>query len=116
MSITRVGSTKKFSDGWDNIFSGGGKKNSGKQAAAKSTGKKAAAKKSAKAKGKSKSAKNVAPAPAAHVPSKKKQKKHEGRGQKHGLGDETAKKSAAKRTSKTGKKRPTPVAHQMELF
>jgi hypothetical protein len=41
MSIVRVGSTQKFSDGWDSIF--GGKK--GKPAA-----KKAGAKKKAKAK------------------------------------------------------------------
>jgi hypothetical protein len=116
MSITRVGSTKKFADGWDNIFSGAGKGKAGKKAAAKVAGKKSAARKTAKAKGKSKSAKNVAPAPAAHVPSTKKEKKNEGRGKKHGLGDESAKKSAAKRTSKTGKKRPAPVAHQMELF
>jgi hypothetical protein len=116
MSITRVGSTKRFAEGWDNIFSGGGKKKSSKNATAKSAGKKSATRKAAKAKGKSKSAKNVAPAPAAHVPSTKKGKQNEGRGKKHGPGDEKAKKSAAKRKSKTGKKRPAPVAHQMELF
>lgn len=42
MSITRVGSTKKFADNWENIFGGG------KKAAAKPAGKKGAGKKSAK--------------------------------------------------------------------
>ncbi|MCC6492325.1 MAG: hypothetical protein IT424_04830 [Pirellulales bacterium] len=48
MSITRVGSTKKFSDNWDNIF-GGGKKS---KAAEKPAGKKAAKKSAKKTAGK----------------------------------------------------------------
>jgi hypothetical protein len=46
MSIVRVGSTQKFSEGWDSIF--GGKKTSagknGKKSAAKKSGKKKAGK------------------------------------------------------------------------
>jgi hypothetical protein len=45
MSIVRVGSTQKFSEGWDSIF--GGKKT----ASAVKSAKKAAAKKSGKKKG-----------------------------------------------------------------
>jgi len=35
MSVTRVGTNKKYSDNWDNIFSGGKRQSSPKQAAAK---------------------------------------------------------------------------------
>ncbi len=102
MSITRVGSTKKFADGWDNIFTGksGKKKSAGKKAAAKSKGKKAA--------------KNSAPAPAGNLATKR-AKKHAG-GKGKGPGDEEAKKSAAKRKSKTRTKRPKPALQQKELF
>ena len=49
MSVLRLGSTQKFSDNWDNIFSKGKKK----PAAKKTAKKKPAAKKTAKAKKKS---------------------------------------------------------------
>jgi hypothetical protein len=35
MSIVRVGTTKQYSDNWDNIFGGGTRKSSTKKAAAK---------------------------------------------------------------------------------
>ncbi len=44
MSIVRVGSTQKFAEGWDSIFSGKKASGSGKKAAAKKSGKKKAAK------------------------------------------------------------------------
>ena len=47
MSIVRVGSTQKFSEGWDSIF-GGKKAGAGKKAAAKKSGKKKAAAKAKK--------------------------------------------------------------------
>jgi hypothetical protein len=58
MSVTRVGTTKKFADNWDIVF-GGKKKSSGKAApksakkvTAKLAGKKRSAKKKARLKGK----------------------------------------------------------------
>lgn len=57
MSIVRVGSTKKYSDGWESAFSGKGKKKTAKKTAAKKpAAKKSSAKKKASAK-KKKSAK-----------------------------------------------------------
>lgn len=54
MSIVRVGATKQYSDNWENIFSGGGRKASTTKAGAKPARKspKKAAKTSAKAGGK----------------------------------------------------------------
>ena len=54
MRIVRVGATKQYSDNWDKIFSGGGRKASTTKVAAKSARKspKKAAKTSAKAGGK----------------------------------------------------------------
>jgi hypothetical protein len=49
MSIVRVGSTQKFSEGWDSIFGGKKASGGGKSAATKKSGKKKAA---AKGKGK----------------------------------------------------------------
>ena len=111
MSITRVGSTKKFANGWDGIFTAksGRKKGKGKKAAAKKPSAKTAAKKSSK----KKPAKIVAPtAPGVlkKSPSRPKVAKA------GGPGDEKSKKSAAKRTSKTRTKRAAPELHQMELF
>jgi len=51
MSILRVGSTRKFSDNWDSIFSSGKKKSAAKKSTAK---KKATAKKKIAAPKKSK--------------------------------------------------------------
>lgn len=107
MSITRVGSTKKFAEGWDGIFAGNGRKPRGKKA----TGKKASSKKKAA----KKSAKQTAPAPSGHL-AKKKHKPRKPDGKNDGPGDATAKKSAAKRTSKTPKRRAQPALQQMELF
>ena len=47
---------------------------------------------------------------------KKKVKKRPAIGTNQGPGDDAAKKSAAKRTSKTRAKRPKPVLEQRELF
>ena len=54
MSIVRVGATKQFSDNWENIFNGGGRKSATKKVAAKQARKspKKAAKAKAKAVGK----------------------------------------------------------------
>jgi hypothetical protein len=59
MSITRVGATKQYSDGWDNIFGGGKSRTSGKKQAARPAAK-SSKKKSVKAKAKGKSAKRPA--------------------------------------------------------
>jgi hypothetical protein len=45
MSVVRVGSTKKFADGWENIFGGSGKKSAAKKV---TSGKKAKSKPSPK--------------------------------------------------------------------
>ena len=55
MSILRVGSTGKYADNWDNIFSGGKKKS--KAATAKSTKKKSTKKPAKKAPAKKATAK-----------------------------------------------------------
>jgi hypothetical protein len=108
MSITRVGSSKKFADGWDGIFTESGRKKS-KKAAPKKPSAKAAAKKSSK----KKPAKIVAPTAPGVLKKSKQRPKVAKAG---GPGDEKAKKSAAKRTSKTRTKRAAPELHQMELF
>jgi hypothetical protein len=107
MSITRVGSTKKFADNWDGAFGRGGGKSGAKKTAAKKAGKKAA--KRAK-----KAAKNAATAPTVRF-NKKKTTPAKAVANGKGPGDDETKKSAAKRKSKTGKKRPAPEL-QMELF
>jgi hypothetical protein len=107
MSITRVGSTKKFAEGWDGIFKG----KRGNASAKKSPSKKTAAKK----KSPKKAAKNAAPAPVARY-TKKRAKPAKSVANGKGPGDAETKKSAAKRKSKTRTKRPKPVLHQMELF
>ncbi len=120
MSITRVGSTQKFSAGWDGIFAGArGKKaakKSAKKAAKKPAEKKPAAKKAASkpAVGK-KAAKQSAP-PAPDRPKKKRATKRPAIGENQGPGDDVTKKVAAKRTGKTRTKRSAPVLQQMELF
>lgn len=114
MSITRVGSTKKFADGWDGIFSGSrGKSTAGMPTKKKAAGKKAIAK-AVKKSAKKKPAKSVAPAPPGGI--KKKSKRRPAIGANQGPGDGAAKKSAAKRTSKTRTKRPQPALAQRELF
>jgi hypothetical protein len=107
MSITRVGSTKKFANGWDGIFTA-------KPARKKAVGKKASAKTAAKESAKKKPAKIIAPT----APGVLKKKSHPRPkvAKAGGPGDEKSKKSAAKRTSKTRTKRPAPELHQMELF
>jgi hypothetical protein len=58
MSITRVGTTKQYSDGWDNIFGGGKTRRTAKKSAPAKSSKKSAKPKAAKksAAGKSKKA------------------------------------------------------------
>jgi hypothetical protein len=112
MSITRVGSTKKFANGWDGVFTAkpGRKKGKGKKFAAKKPSAKTAAKKSSK----KKPAKIVAPTAPGVL--KQKSQPRPKVAKSGGPGDEKAKKSAAKRTSKTRTKRAAPELHQMELF
>jgi hypothetical protein len=57
MSITRVGATKQYSDGWDNIFGGGNSRSSTKSKSAKVS--KRSAKKNAPKKSKPKAAKKL---------------------------------------------------------
>lgn len=57
MSVTRVGATKQYSDGWDNIF-GGGKGRTATRTNSKVT--KSSAKKKSPKKGKRKAAKKSA--------------------------------------------------------
>jgi hypothetical protein len=109
MSITRVGSTKKFADGWDGIFTVKPGQKKGKKAA-----KKPSAKTAAKKSSKKKPAKIVAPTAPGVL--KKKPQPRPKIAKASGPGDEKAKKSAAKRTSKTRTKRAAPELHQMELF
>jgi hypothetical protein len=106
MSITRVGSTKKFANGWDGIFTA----KPGRKKAAKKPSAKTAAKKSSK----KKPAKIVAPTAPGVL--KKKSQPRPKAAKASGPGDEKTKKSAAKRTSKTRTKRAAPELHQMELF
>ncbi|MBA4105146.1 MAG: RNA polymerase subunit sigma [Pirellula sp.] len=88
MSIVRVGSTQKFSDNWDNIFTADKPK---------------PAKKAAGTKKKAKPSKPAAPAPAAKKSTKKKAAK--------------AKASAAKSpAAKPGKKKKKAGTKQKELF
>jgi hypothetical protein len=115
MSITRVGSTKKFAVGWDGIFTSKKASAKGKKSASsKSTAQKASGKSGRKATAKKKPAKIVAPTAPGVL--KKKAKQRPTGGKTGGPGDEKAKKSAAKRTSKTRTKRAAPELHQMELF
>jgi hypothetical protein len=48
MSITRVGATKQYSDGWDNIFGGGKARVTTRKSSAVNSGTKSAKPKSAK--------------------------------------------------------------------
>lgn len=114
MSITRVGSTKKFAVGWDGIFAGKKAALKGKKtASSKATGKTSSGKSGRKATAK-KPAKIVAPTAPGVL--KKKAKHRPTVGKSGAPGDEKTKKSAAKRTSKTRTKRAAPELHQMELF
>ncbi len=110
MSVVRVGSTKKFSDNWQNIFTAG--KPAAKKKAKKSANAKPAKKKAAKAKTKQTPTSSAAAPPNAK---KRKTKPQVPAGAK-GVGSEEAKKSAAKRKSKTGKRKLQPVLQQKELF
>jgi hypothetical protein len=109
MSITRVGSTKKFANGWDGIFTAKPGRKKGKKAV-----KKPSAKTAAKKSSKKKPAKIVAPTAPGVM--KKKSQPRPKVAKAGGPGDEKSKKSAAKRTSKTRTKRAAPELHQMELF
>jgi hypothetical protein len=96
MSITRVGSTKKFAENWENIFA---------PKRAKATSKKSVAKRSAAPKrGGKASAKSPTP-----TPTKRKTKAPPTAGTNQGPGDDAAKKSAAKHQASTGAARPKPV-------
>jgi hypothetical protein len=122
MSVVRVGSTKKFSDNWDNIFAGSGKGGSKKSAPQRVGAKKAPAKPAA---AKNSGSKRNQPAKSARPPkatgvdaphAKKRQRTAAASQKSKGVGSETAKKSAAKCKSKTARRRAKPALQQKELF
>jgi hypothetical protein len=119
MSVVRVGSTKKFSDNWQNIFGGG--RSAAKKTAKKPAAKKAVAKKPAKkkvaakeaAKAKSSRAPQLVAAQTNGKPSRPKKVVAVG---SQGGGDAKSKKSAARRKTKTRQRRKAPELLQKELF